>query len=468
MSVSKFLNCIDMRWSFGSNTYRLLFSAAFSSLLLLPLSSCAIEPVDAAVTVATWNVGFIDRNVGDLDIPDFLNEVDFDILLVNEVQQQSDLDALKAAMGREAFFTSISTFVPGSSNPGDLEVGIISRFPLDNIVEFDRSPDNAGDNIERRLERVDQPGIADVGVGRGFLVAEVPELNLFVIVSHFKSSRGQSGPSDFGNAQKRELVAAAVATHALQLLEENPGHTVLFGGDVNVGVADSTKNGTDLTDDRNDGYDDTHALLGGGLIDGLRMRSLAQAVDSTFVGDDNIPDFPGTGAIDVLYAVGELAEAFSPAVATSDRYGSDHLAVFASLASMPLSDPEPSDPSVTPPAPEDTSSIVQEEESLVTISNALPNPEGSDAGRETVTLTYQGTEALDISAWALQDEAGNQFSFPIGTTLVAGDNEFMLQPPTMPLNNDGDTIILLDSDGIQHGEAFTYSSQEVVAGQLIR
>ena len=458
-----------MRWSFGSNTYRLLFSAAFSSLLLLPLSSCAIEPVDAAVTVATWNVGFIDRNVGDLDIPDFLNEVDFDILLVNEVQQQSDLDALKAAMGREAFFTSISTFVPGSSNPGDLEVGIISRFPLNNIVEFDRSPDNAGDNTERRLERVDQPGIADVGVGRGFLVAEVSELNLFVIVSHFKSSRGQSGPSDFGNAQKRELVAAAVATHALELLEENPGHTVLFGGDVNVGIADSGKNGTDLTDDRNDGYDDTHALLGDGLIGGLRMRSLVQAVDSTFVGNDNIPDFPGTGAIDVLYAVGELAEAFSPAVATSDRFGSDHLAVFASLASTPLSNPEISDPSVTPPAPEDTPSIeIEEEGSLVSISNALPNPEGSDVGRETVTLTYEGTEALDISAWILQDKAGNQFSFAMGTTLVPGDNEFMLQPPTMPLNNDGDTIVLLDSNGVQQGEAFTYSSREVIAGQPIR
>ena len=430
-----------MRYLLNCTTFRRMLTAAFGSLMpFLPLPCLANEPF----TVATWNVGFIDRNVAALDLDGFLAEVDFDILLVNEIKNQEDLDNLMSAMGREDFHTAISSFENGS---GNLEVGIISRFPLTEIVEFDHSPDNSGAMIaERQLERVNQSGIEDVDVSRGFLVAEVPELELFVIVSHFKSSRGRSGRQDFSNAQKRELVAAAVATHVLELLEDNPGHTVLFGGDVNVGVSDSAKNGTDLTDDRNDGYDDTHAILGGGLIEGLQMRSLAQDVDSTFVGNDNFPDFPNTGAIDVLYVTGPLAGNFTPAEAASDRFGSDHLAVFASTGR------------VNPPQAEISVEIV----------NALPNPRGADIGREEITLAYRGDGVGDISGWSLQDKAGNTYIFPNGTSLNPGNNVFTLTPPTMSLNNNGDAIILLNSSGVQQGPTFSYSSEDVMPDEQVR
>ncbi|MFG6105325.1 lamin tail domain-containing protein [Leptothoe sp. EHU-05/26/07-4] len=422
---------------------RILAVAVGSLIPLCSLPSFANEEL----TVATWNVGFLDRNVNALDLDDFLDEVDFDILLVNEIETQADLDAIKQEMGRENFHTAISTFQPGT-NRGDLEVGIISRFPLTNIVEFDRSLDRAGNITERRLERVNQSGIADVGVGRGFLVAEIDELDLFVIVSHFKSSRSRSGPADFSNAEKRELVAAAVVSHTNELLTANPGHTVIFGGDVNVGVTDSDKNGTDLTDDRNDGYDDTHAILGGGLIDGLSMISLAQNVAETFVGDGSRIPFPGTGAIDVLYVAGSLADEFNPAQAASARYGSDHLAVFASTGEIPP----------TPPPPEGD----------VEITNALPNPDGADVGRETVTLRYSDQGTLDISGWSMRDLANNIFVFPDGSMLNPGDNEITLRRPTMPLNNDGDTITLFDSNEVQQGESFTYSRADVRPGQQVR
>jgi exonuclease III len=408
-------------------------------LSLLPLPGLAEE----TLTVATWNVGFLDRGVEDLDLEGFLTEVDFDILLVNEVKTEADLEALKAAMGRESFFTTISSFENGS---GNLEVGIISRYPLANIVEFDQTLDNDLTAVpERLLERVDLPGIEDVGVGRGFLVAEVPELELFVIVSHFKSSVGATGPADFRNAQKRELVAAAVATYTLKLLEENPEHTVIFGGDVNVGVTDSVKNGVSLIDDDTEGYDETHALLGGGLINGLMMRSLAQDVASTFVGDDNIPDFPGTGAIDVLYVSGGLAESFGVAEAASDRFGSDHLAVFASIGDD-----------------------IAGGEGTVAITNALPNPEGSDFMREQITLTYEGEGLLDISGWFMRDAASNTYVFPAGTILTTGDNSFTLVEHTMPLNNSGDSITLFDQSGAMQGLVFTYNREDVVAGEPVR
>lgn len=283
--------------------YRITVLVLYLYLSFFPLAAIAAEPL----TVATWNVGFIDRSVNDLDLDGFLEEADFDILIVNEIKTKADLDELKSEMNKEDFFSAMSSFDPGNNG---LEVAIISRYPLTDIVEFDRSVDNSGGIEERKLERVAVEGIANTGVGRGFLVAQIPQLNLFVIATHLKSSRGRSGESDFSNAQKRELVAAAISEEVLRLREENPDYSVIVGGDINVGVSDRIKNGVILEEDRSDGYDDTHAILELGLINGLTMRSLAKNVNSTFVGDDNIPDFPGTGAIDVLYVVGSVADEF--------------------------------------------------------------------------------------------------------------------------------------------------------------
>ena len=415
-------------------------------LFLVVSTSVADQPL----TIATWNVAQIDRRIEDLEIDEFLQEVDFDVLLVNEIKTQDDLDSLKAAMDREEYFTAISSFESGN---GNLEVGIISRFPLSEITEFDRSPDNFGNGInERRLERVTLDGIADVGVGRGFLVAKIPTLDLYVIVTHLKSSRGDSGRRDLSNAQKRELVAAAIANHVLEILEDSPTSTVIVAGDFNVGVSDEEKNGTDLGDDRNDGYDDTHALLAGGLIDGLSMRSLAKHLDSTFVDEHNRPVFPDAGAIDVLYVTGSLSPYFRNAESTTKSHGSDHLAVFAATGAL-----------------EDTSIPATDPiDGLVSISNAMPNPSGLDKGAERIVLSNNGTTSLSISGWSLRDQAGNLHQFESGTVLEPGNNEFVLEAHTMPLNNSGDAILLIDHSGVQRGPQFIYSREDVLPGRYVR
>ena len=430
--------------------FRKLLTTALCGFFCLPtLAALANEPI----TVATWNVAFIDRSVDALDLDGFLQEVDFDILIVNEIKKREDLSLLKSAMGKEDFFSAVSSFDAGERG---LEVGFISRFPMTNIVEFDRSLDNSGDVEERRLERVEIEGIADVGVGRGFLVARIPELKLFVVASHFKSSRGRSGDSDRNNAQKRELVAAAISEEVLRLREANPDYSVIFGGDINVGVSDADKNGIDLADDSSDVYDDTHAILELGLIDGLTMKSLAKNVDSTFVGDDNRPDFPGTGAIDVLYVAGSLAEDFGEARATSRSFGSDHLGVFASTANISERENSESDrPSSS-------------ELNAIEIVNALPNPVGVDSGGETVTIANNSGSIIDISSWTLTDEGNNTYTFPFGTKLIKGNNELTLQQNTMPLNNSGDSISLTDSNGTIVGREFVYSGSEVKIGLPVR
>ncbi|WP_145359219.1 endonuclease/exonuclease/phosphatase family protein [Alienimonas californiensis] len=116
----------------------------------------------------------------------------------------------------------VSDFNPNDeSQYSSLEVAILSRYPLTDAVEFDRGTDGnsrPGYPPERKLERVDMDGIADMGVGRGFLAADVPASGLVVAVTHLKSSSGRSGDPDRDDARKRELVAAAMARHVAERL----------------------------------------------------------------------------------------------------------------------------------------------------------------------------------------------------------------------------------------------------------
>lgn len=99
-------------------------------------------------------------------------------------------------------------------------------------------------------------------------------------------------------------------------------------GDFNVGHSDSLKNGASLKDDfyeasEGDLYDDTHAILGGGLINGLRLRNASLSIsESTF------PRYPGS-PIDNIYIGGNLVDSFYEATTTADdTFGSDHKPVW--------------------------------------------------------------------------------------------------------------------------------------------
>jgi hypothetical protein len=231
------------------------------------------------------------------------------------------------------------------------------------------------------------------------------------------------------------------------LLEDFPQATIFVMGDFNVGVSDAAKNGTNLTVDgvsgTGDKYDETHALLKGGLVDDLRMKCLADGLAETFVGNDDIPDFVGSGAIDVIYVVGAGSEGFAPAQRASTRFGSDHRAVFAT--------------SITQPA------------GSVVIKKLLPNPAGTDAGRETITLENTGSTSATINGWRFRDASGNTFLINNPTPIPPGLTVITLTPNTMPLNNDGDTIVLLNDTGLPVGSAFTYTQSEVSSGvEIVR
>lgn len=340
------------------------------------------------------------------------------------------------------------------------ERSLISKHPLANLTEFDPTPDNTGaegEPAEEQLVRVDMPGIADVSTSRGFLTADVPDLGVTLVATHLKSSRGGAGSGDHDNAKKRELVAAAMARFVAGRLQADSAATVLVAGDMNVGETDLSKNGFRLEKDhfaRPDGdlYDDTHAIFSAGLIDGLHMASLTKALGSETYDD---PRFSGCGPIDCIYVVGKQAGDFTLSKKSPQTFGSDHFAVSTRfLFSGTAPTPNGGDPSPQPDRPG------------VRISAPLPNPEGEDEGKEWVNLKNTGNEKVHLIGWKLRDKAGHSVSL-FGEIEGGEELRVNLRSGQMPLNNGGDEIELLDSDG-RSIHKVTYRGGQALPGREIR
>jgi Lamin Tail Domain len=125
---------------------------------------------------------------------------------------------------------------------------------------------------------------------------------------------------------------------------------------------------------------------------------------------------------------------------------SDHLPVFADFV---LGDGGPPPPPVV----------------AVRILSVLPNPDGPDEGREQVTIGNGTAEAVDLTGWMLRDRAGNRFaltdSVPAQQQLTITMREF-----SMPLNNSGDDVSLLDPQG-QVRHHVSYTAAQAASGTVV-
>jgi hypothetical protein len=101
----------------------------------------------------------------------------------------------------------------------------------------------------------------------------------------------------------------------------------------------------------------------------------------------------------------------------------------------------------------------------VRILGLLPNPDGPDEGREQVTIG-NGTEAeVDLAGWMLRDRAGNRF---VLTGIIPAQQELTItmRAFSMPLNNSGDDVALLDAQG-QVRHHVSYSAAQAQAGAVV-
>jgi len=306
-------------------------------------------PSATGLKVVTWNAHeiFSLNSVEDRadDFKAFAADLKPDVVMLQEVTSFEQVVKLREVMQLTGFDIAVSNFAPDDDQEhGSLEVAILSRFPLENVTEFDPTPDNDSNlaempEDEKPVVVPSIPGVAPfASTARGFLMARVPSRKLTLWVTHLKSSQGASGKQDaLKNTPKREVVAAALADCVVQESVNFPDSTSIVVGDFNIGETDAKKIGTELlkgeytvagrSDDDDDGYDETHALLAGGLVRGLKMRSLTKTLGkATYRG---FPD--ATGPIDCIYVHGPLEGKFEKGVRSAKRYGSEHHPVSATL-----------------------------------------------------------------------------------------------------------------------------------------
>jgi len=101
----------------------------------------------------------------------------------------------------------------------------------------------------------------------------------------------------------------------------------------------------------------------------------------------------------------------------------------------------------------------------VAVVGLLPDPVGRDEGHEAVEIGNNTDQAVDLAGWKLRDRAGNEYRLA-GTVAAKGRLRIVMTTPTMPLNNDGDTVLLIDPAGVLRCRV-EYTAEQVRAGKWV-
>jgi len=102
----------------------------------------------------------------------------------------------------------------------------------------------------------------------------------------------------------------------------------------------------------------------------------------------------------------------------------------------------------------------------VEIVAMLPNPQGQDPGREEVVIGNSTETAVDLSGWSLKDRAGNVYAL-FGIAPAKERLAVKMTAPTMPLNNNGDEVLLIDGGGVVRSQV-TYGEDDVGSGKWLQ
>lgn len=146
-------------------------------------------------------------------------------------------------------------------------------------------------------------------------------------------------------AIQRENAVAAVAKLVNDDLSHDQVKAVIVAGDFNTPLNEPSKTGADLNEDSclpakldcntklvkdtcgdMDGYDDTHHILRGGIVNGLKMIPLFDKEEATYNSEDY-----AQSPIDNIYVVGKIAGGFQDARLLKGSgevaFGSDHFPI---------------------------------------------------------------------------------------------------------------------------------------------
>ena len=364
----------------------MLFRALASALFLFGTTATAAF---GETRIVAWNVSPI-SDEGLADRADAFaalgRDLDPDVVVLVETTGLEGARTVGRLMGWTDYYVAVSDWRRSRTNPFfALEVAVLSKVPIERVVEYDPSPDGTlrvvdqdGRPTGAEVEEIqpDTRGVAGVDpLARTDRVTMRVDLanGLTVLPVHLKSNRngacyaadaaldtlrrmGLPAPDGLedtlatgfdratgerrSNALKREWVMAAVKTAGDAAVAE--GRTVLIAGYFNTtfeqGLVGSSFEDCELADYgcakgpfpaeacRGDGYDDTFAILTEPLIGTTRWTIPTRNLPRTF-DDKAFAD----RAIDHMAVPNSQTELFGPASRSDATYGSDHYPILIEM-----------------------------------------------------------------------------------------------------------------------------------------
>lgn len=416
--------------------------------------------------VATYNIKFLDANklpeeTGRTErLHEVLALLDADVIGLQEIRDTAAL--------RTIFPASEWQVLIDEDSGGRQDVAIAVRRPF-------RIKGSAANDIDADDDDFLFPAAADDSAfpnRRDVLFAEieVPDTDetVHVFVIHAKARVGGRAATD----PRRERAAVALVDafehrfHEKNLIvlgdfNDNPDDrstNILETGDPNARGGLATGAGTFLVNLTEDLVALDHVSHGrttndirGDRVDtidpGSRERNNALRGTNQHTGDILFDQILISPTLIDNYRAGSV-RVFDHAVAVegnSVTRASDHLPVYAEFSFAADVAGE-----VPPPAG-------------VRIIRLLPDPDGEDQGRETVTLRNDGAAAVNLGGWVLRDRANNEFALSGITVPARGEREIRMTTFAMPLNNSGDDVLLVNASGaVVH--RVTYSRAAVAPG----
>ncbi len=92
----------------------------------------------------------------------------------------------------------------------------------------------------------------------------------------------------------------------------------------------------------------------------------------------------------------------------------------------------------------------------IVINELMPNPIGTDRGNETTELYNCGDEPVDIGGWVLENENGDRYTIPAGTTIEPHGYHLTTK---IPLDNGGGQVLLYrDGEEVDRSIEYTHSA----------
>jgi endonuclease/exonuclease/phosphatase family metal-dependent hydrolase len=433
------------------------------------VSPCAWAQAPEAVRIASYNIQFLSASIPTArrdSLRQVISRLDADVIGLEEIADRPALTNI--------FPTQNWHVIIDDDSGDDQDVAVVVNKKRFDVVGFnaDLDADDTNFLFPSASDNSPFPNRRDV------LVVEVrPKQpagsanveSFFVLVVHAKSRVGGRKVTD----PRRELAAQMLVNKLKQSFADR---NFFLLGDFNDNPDDRSSNILETGD--------ANAVGGAEELDGPFLINLMESLvaqdrvsegrtANDIVGDKVSTVDPGSrkrnndargtndNTGDILFDqilipawmksryVAGSAAVFDDKVAmqgsSTDR-ASDHLPVYAEFVLEPEGDGD------TP-------------SSGVRIASALPNPTGTDSGKEEVTIHNLTSSAVTLTGWKFRDRSGNEFALS-GSIAAGASLTIKLPSGKLPLNNDGDDIILLNDQG-QEQHRVSYTGAQAQSGQVV-